>query len=121
MVAVVVVVVVVLVVVVVVVLRTTEKAAGTTETESAGTTESESAGTTEAPPFGQRILSINYPLLPRHKACNDRKLLLWPRLFLDSEPHTSTDLSCGLRGIKRIFDVTFCPQKNQEFVLAGNC
>ena len=55
--------------------------------------------------FGQRILSINYPLLPRHKACNDRKLLLWPRLFLDSEPHTSTDLSCGLRGIKRIFDI----------------
>ena len=32
------------------VLRTTQKAAGTTETESAGTTESESAGTTEALP-----------------------------------------------------------------------
>ena len=34
-----------------VVLRTTQTAAGTTETESAGTTESESAGTTEALPF----------------------------------------------------------------------
>ena len=33
-----------------VVLRTTQTAAGTTETESAGTTESESAGTTEALP-----------------------------------------------------------------------
>ena len=54
---------------------------------------------------GRRILSINYPVLPRHKACNDRKLLLWPRLFLDSEPHASTDLSCDLRGIKRIFDI----------------
>ena len=34
-----------------VVLRTTQTAAGTTETESAGTTESESAGTTEALPL----------------------------------------------------------------------
>ena len=60
-------------------------------------------------PFGWSILSINY--LPRHKACNDRKLLDWPRLFLDSEPHASTDLSCELKEIKRITPLTVWPQK----------